>query len=114
MNATLQARFSRGLPWQIEVVTYDEAALSDAAGRTDGFTVPAQYRGDVLATMEARYGDGGYADQAGWTPYQEFNKAFSPDYRNGTVILQPEFLKSLRDGELVTLTFHFYSGKKVM
>ncbi|MFJ8532082.1 hypothetical protein [Streptomyces sp. NPDC093591] len=29
-------------------------------------------------------------------------------------MLQPEFLKSLRDGELVTLTFHFYSGKKVI
>ncbi len=47
--------------------------------------------------------------------YQEFNATFSPDYPNGTIILTPEFLDSLRDGELVTLTFHFYSGeKKVM
>ncbi|MFE9017161.1 cellulase family glycosylhydrolase [Streptomyces sp. NPDC007808] len=113
VNATLQARFSRGLPWQIEVVTYDEPVLSDATGKTDAFTVPTRYRGDVLATMEARYGDGSNAGQTGWTPYQEFNMAFSPDYRNDTIILQPEFLKSLRDGERVTLTFHFYSGKKV-
>ncbi|MFI6931660.1 cellulase family glycosylhydrolase [Streptomyces sp. NPDC050287] len=114
VNATLQARFSRGLPWQIEVVTYDEAVLSDATGKTDGFTIPTQYKGDVLAAMEARYGDGSYAGPQNWTPYQEFNVSFSPDYPNGTIILKPEFLNSLRDGELVTLTFNFYSGKKVM
>ena len=114
VNATLQARFSRGLPWQIEVVTYDEPALSDATGNTDALTIPTQYKGDVLATMEARYPDGSYAGPKPWTVYQEFNATFSPDYPNGTIVLQPDFLKSLRDGELVTLTFDFYSGKKVM
>ncbi|WP_406102338.1 cellulase family glycosylhydrolase [Streptomyces canus] len=114
VNATLQARFSRGLPWQIEVVTYDEPVLSDATGKTDALTIPTQYKGDALATMEARYPDGSYAGPTNWTVYQEFNATFSPDYPNGTLVLQPEFLKSLRDGELVTLTFDFYSGKKVM
>ncbi|MEV6181023.1 cellulase family glycosylhydrolase [Streptomyces sp. NPDC052015] len=114
VNATLQARFSRGLPWQIEVVTYDEPVLSDATGKTDAFTIPTRYQGDVLATMEARYGDGSNAGQTEWTPYQEFNKAFKPDYPNDTIILTPEFLDALRDGELVTLTFHFYSGEKIM
>ncbi len=114
VNATLQARFSRGLPWQIEVVTYDEPVLSDATGKTDAFTIPTKYKGDVLAAMEARYGDGSYAGTKNWTPYQEFNESFSPDYSNGTIILKPAFLKSLRDGELVTLTFNFYSGKKVL
>jgi endoglucanase len=114
VNATLQARFSRGLPWQIEVVTYDGPVLSNATGKTDAFTIPTQYRGDVLATMEARYGDGSNAGQTDWTPYQEFNMAFSPDYPKGTIILTPEFLKALRDGEQVTLTFHFYSGAKLM
>jgi endoglucanase len=114
VNATLEARFSRGLPWQIEVVTYDEAVLSDATGRTDGFTIPVQYKGDVLSAMEARYPDGAYAGTKNWTPYQEFNESFSPDYANGTIVLKPDFLKSLRDGEPVTLTFNFYSGKKVL
>jgi endoglucanase len=114
VNATLQARFSRGLPWQIEVVTYDGPVLSNATGKTDAFTIPTRYRGDVLATMEARYGDGSNAGQTDWTPYQEFNMAFSPDYPKGTIILTPEFLKALRDGEQVTLTFHFYSGAKLM
>ena len=89
MNATLQARFSRGLPWQIEVVTYDEPALSDATGNTDALTIPTQYKGDVLATMEARYPDGSYAGPKPWTVYQEFNATFSPDYPNGTISCSP-------------------------
>ncbi|MFE9445055.1 cellulase family glycosylhydrolase [Streptomyces sp. NPDC006602] len=110
VNATLQARFSSGLPWQIDVVTYDSPVLSNTAGTTDSFTVPTQFRGDVLATMEAKYADGSNAGQTSWTPFQEFNMAFSPDYPNGTIILTPAFLNALRDGEAATLTFHFWSG----
>ncbi|MFC9685039.1 cellulase family glycosylhydrolase [Streptomyces sp. NPDC056948] len=113
VNATLQARFSKGLPWQIDVVTYDTPVLSDATGTAAKFTLPTKYQGDDLATMHATYADGTNAGQTGWTPYQEFNAAFSPDYRNGTIILTPEFLKALRDGEPATLTFHFHSGAKV-
>ncbi|GGW76651.1 cellulase family glycosylhydrolase [Streptomyces caelestis] len=110
VNATLQARFSRGLPWQIDVVTYDPPVLSNATGTPESFTIPTKYQGDLLATMEATYADGGNAGQTSWTPYQEFNMAFSPDYPKGTIILTPAFLKALRDGEAATLTFHFYSG----
>ncbi|MDW6057512.1 cellulase family glycosylhydrolase [Streptomyces sp. FXJ1.4098] len=113
VNATLRARFSRGLPWQIDVVTHDTPVLTNATGTTSSFTIPTQYRGDVLATMHATYADGSNAGQTSWTPYQEFNKAFSPDYPNGKIILTPEFLNALRDTEPVTLTFHFYSGATV-
>ncbi|MER6122175.1 cellulase family glycosylhydrolase [Streptomyces sp. NPDC001795] len=113
VNATLQARFSRGLPWTIDVITSDTPVLSNATGTTGSFTIPTQYRGDVLATMEARYADGSNAGQAGWTPYQEFNAAFSPDYSGGTIILTPDFLNALHDGQPVTLTFHFHSGATV-
>ncbi|MGW1029938.1 cellulase family glycosylhydrolase [Streptomyces sp. NPDC002577] len=113
VNATLQARFSRGLPWQIDVVTYDTPVLSDATGTPGSFAVPTKYQGDLLATMEATYADGSNAGPTSWTPYQEFNVAFSPDYPNGTIILTPEFLKALRDGEPATLIFHFHSGAKV-
>ncbi|GAQ50500.1 cellulase family glycosylhydrolase [Streptomyces acidiscabies] len=114
VNATLQARFSRGLPWRIDIVTNDTPVLSGATGTTDAFAVPAQYRGEELATMEARYADGGNAGPTDWTPYQEFNKAFSPDYPNGRIVLTPEFLASLRENDPATLTFHFYSGAKVV
>jgi endoglucanase len=113
VNATLQARFSKGLPWQIDVVTYDTPVLSNATGTAEKFTIPTKYQGDLLATMEATYADGTNAGPTSWTPYQEFNKAFSPDYANGTIILTTETLKSLRDGEPATLTFHFHSGAKL-
>ncbi|MFF5537210.1 cellulase family glycosylhydrolase [Streptomyces cinerochromogenes] len=113
VNATLQARFSRGLPWNVDIVTYDPPVLSNATGTTASFTVPTQYRGDVLATMEATYADGSNAGQADWTPYQEFNRAFSPDYSGGRINLTPDFLGALHDNAPVTLTFHFWSGATV-
>ncbi|MFF6916463.1 cellulase family glycosylhydrolase [Streptomyces sp. NPDC012466] len=113
VNATLEARFSKGLPWQIDVVTYDTPVLSNATGTAEKFTIPTKYQGDLLATMEATYADGTNAGPTSWTPYQEFNKAFSPDYPNGTIVLTTETLKSLRDGEPATLTFHFHSGAKL-
>ncbi|MEU0112576.1 cellulase family glycosylhydrolase [Streptomyces bobili] len=113
VNSTLRARFTSGLPWNIDIVTNDVPVLSDATGTADAFTVPTRYRGNDLATMHATYADGTNAGPTDWTPFQEFNKAFSPDYPNGTIILTPEFLETLRDGEPATLVFHFYSGSTV-
>ncbi|GGO53704.1 hypothetical protein GCM10012286_61720 [Streptomyces lasiicapitis] len=84
-----------------------------ATGTAEKFALPTKHQGDQLATMEATYADGTNAGPADWTPYQEFNVAFSPDYPKGTIILTTAFLKSLRDGEPATLTFHFHSGAKV-
>ncbi|MFD5909820.1 cellulase family glycosylhydrolase [Streptomyces massasporeus] len=113
VNSTLQARFSKGLPWQIDVITYDTPVLSDTTGTKDAFAIPTKYRGDDLATMEATYADGTNAGPTSWTPFQEFNIAFRPDVPNGTIILTADTLKSLRDGDTATLTFHFHSGAKV-
>ncbi|MFF5360000.1 cellulase family glycosylhydrolase [Streptomyces scabiei] len=113
VNATLEARFSRGVPWRIDVVTYDTPVLSSASGGTGGLSVPTRFRGDRLATMEARYDDGGNAGPASWTPFQQWDTAFTA-YTDDAVKLTGEFLASLRDGSRVTLTFHFWSGTKVI
>ncbi|MFJ4536782.1 cellulase family glycosylhydrolase [Streptomyces tibetensis] len=113
INSTIEARFSRGLPWKIHVTTYDRPVLSDATGTTGGLTIPARYRGDQLATMEATYADGSNAGPTDWTPYQEFNEAFSPDYPGNGLLLTSKFLNSLRDNAQATLTFHFWSGATV-
>jgi hypothetical protein len=110
VNATLQASFSPGAPWQIDVITYDPLGLSDASGTADAFAVPTEFHGDRLATMEAEYGDGSNAGPANWTSYQEFNASFSPNYETGTITLTSSFLDSLKDGVPVALTFHFWSG----
>jgi endoglucanase len=113
VNATLQARFSSGLPWQIHVTTYDTPVLSDATGTTGDFTVPTRFRGDMLSTMEATYADGTNAGPADWTAYKQYGTAFSPEYGRDAITLTPDFFKEVRDGAPVTLTFHFWSGETV-
>ncbi|WP_238598042.1 cellulase family glycosylhydrolase [Saccharothrix sp. ALI-22-I] len=113
VNASLQARFSAGAPWPIDVITHDLPAQTDTTGTTDSFAIPTQFRGDVLATMQARYADGSNAGTATWTPYQEFHQTFYPKYADGTLVLTPAFLNALTDGAPVTLTFDFWSGAAI-
>ncbi|WP_369167384.1 X2-like carbohydrate binding domain-containing protein [Streptomyces sp. R28] len=113
VNATLQAEFSRGVPWRIQVLTHDAPAQSSTTGTTGSFRIPTQFRGDVLATMKAEYADGGNAGPTNWTPYQQFNTAFAPDYANKAIRLTPAFLNAVRDNTRVNLTFHFWSGATV-
>ncbi|WP_240808877.1 cellulase family glycosylhydrolase [Microbispora catharanthi] len=109
VNATIEARFSQGAPWQISIITSDPPTQSAATGTTSSFAIPTQFRGDQLATMEAKYADGSPAGPANWTPYKGFWDHFQPDYSANTVILKPDFFAEVNDGR-VTLTFHFWSG----
>jgi len=110
VNATLQAHFSRGLPWQINIVTNAQPVLSAATGTTSSLTIPTQFNGDMLSMMQSVYADGSNAGQATWTPYQMYGDSFSADYPNNAIILPAAYLNSLTDGSRVTLTFHFWSG----
>ncbi|WP_208798935.1 hypothetical protein [Microbispora triticiradicis] len=112
MNATIEARFSQGAPWQIGIITSDPPTQAAATGTTSSFSIPTQFRGDQLATMEAKYADGSPAGPANWTSYKEFWATFQPDYAANTIILKPEFFAEVNDGR-VTLTFHFWSGTKI-
>lgn len=112
-GAELVARFSQGVPWSIEIVSADTPVLTDATGTTDAFAVPTDFRGDRLATMEARYLDGSNADPHGWTSFKEFDVTFAPDASAGTIALRPAFFAEVADGSPVVLTFHFWSGDTV-
>ncbi|MDP9794096.1 endoglucanase [Catenuloplanes nepalensis] len=111
VNASIEARFSAGVPWRVDIVTSDPPVHSAATGTTTSFAIPTLFRGDQLATMEARYADGTPAGPANWTSYKEFWQHFQPDYAVGTVLLKPEFFAEVADGP-VTLTFHFWSGER--
>ncbi|WP_315094420.1 cellulase family glycosylhydrolase [uncultured Cellulomonas sp.] len=112
-SAELVARFSQGVPWRIEVVNADTPVLADATGTIDAFTVPTDFRGDRLATMEARYLDGSNAGPHGWTSFKEFDVTFAPDAASGAILLRPAFFAEVADGAPVVLTFHFWSGATV-
>ena len=98
MNATLDARFSRGLPWQINIVTNAAPVLAAATGTTDSFTIPTQFNGDTLSMMQSVYADGTDAGQATWTSYQGYSTSFSADYPNSAIDLTAAFFDSLTDG----------------
>ncbi|MEU7874680.1 cellulase family glycosylhydrolase [Dactylosporangium sp. NPDC049140] len=113
VNATLQVRFSEGTPWRISVITYDTPILSNATGATGSFAIPTQFRGDQLATMEAKYADGSNAGPDNWTPYKMFDSSFVPNYAGNAITLKPALFGEVKDGARVTLTFHFWSGATV-
>nr|MDT0661934.1 cellulase family glycosylhydrolase [Micromonospora sp. DSM 115978] len=109
VNATIEARFNQGVPWQIHIITSDPPTQAATTGTTSSFAIPTQFRGDQLATMEATYADGTAAGPANWTPFKEFWQHFQPDYAANSIILKPEFFAEVNDGP-VTLRFHFWSG----
>nr|WP_237547535.1 endoglucanase [Streptomyces sp. SID5476] len=51
--------------------------MSNASGGTDGPSVPARFRDDQLATMEARY-DGSNAGPASRTSFQQWDSGAAP------------------------------------
>ncbi|QHW31906.1 cellulase family glycosylhydrolase [Paenibacillus rhizovicinus] len=113
VNAILNCSFSAGADWKLNVIAYDTPLMQSTEGSDSFFSIPTQFGGDRLATMEATYAEGGNAGPNDWTSYQEFGLAFSPEYENGHIEMKPDFLKTLKDGEEVTLNFHFGSGEIV-
>ncbi|EMF57730.1 hypothetical protein [Streptomyces bottropensis] len=65
------------MPWRIDLISYDGPVLSNASGGTDGPSVPARFRDDQLATMEARY-DGSNAGPASRTSFQQWDSGAAP------------------------------------
>jgi endoglucanase len=112
-NSVLTAHFSAGVPWRINLVTHDTPVLTSATGTTAAFSIPTTFRGDLLATMEAKYADGSNAGPHNWTSFKEFDRAFAPNYSTGATTLTPEFFAEVNDNARVTLTFHYWSGATV-
>lgn len=113
VNASVNVHFSQGVPWRVNIVTHDTPILQNASGTTGSFTIPAQFRGDQLATMEAKYSDGSIAGPQNWTPFKEFDVTFTPNYTANTITLKPDLFGEVNDNRPVTLTFHFWSGALV-
>lgn len=112
-QVTTTWRFSHGPDWSIDLIVYDRPILEKSVGTTSSFFIPAQFRGDRLATMEAVYAASGRpAGPAGWTSFKEFGLAFWPEYSQNKICLTREFFNEVEDGEIL-LTFHFWSGEKV-
>ena len=106
-------RFSQGVPWRINIVTHDTPSQSNTSGASGSFNIPTTFRGDQLATMEAKYADGSNAGPQNWTSFKEFDYTFAPNYSSNTITLKQEFFNEVNNGVRVTLTFHFWSGARL-
>ncbi len=113
VNAVLSAQFSQGVPWRINVLSYDRPVLQNATGTTSSFAIPTTFRGDLLATMEAKYADGSNAGPHNWTSFKEFDVTFAPNYSGNVITLTSDFFAEVNNSARVTLTFHFWSGERV-
>ncbi|BFV55668.1 cellulase family glycosylhydrolase [Kitasatospora sp. CMC57] len=112
VNATLEVRFSDGVPWKLFVRSYDKPVMSGATGTTDGLVIPTGFNGSLMANVESTYADGTAAGPASWTTYQSFDN-YRADYGANTTTVKADFLKSLKDDAPVTFTFRFWTGATV-
>ncbi|WP_229378329.1 cellulase family glycosylhydrolase [Streptomyces sp. VRA16 Mangrove soil] len=112
VNATLEIRYSAGVPWKLFIRSYDKPVLSNATGTLDGLTIPTRFNGALMANVESTYADGTAAGPASWTTFQSFDN-YRADYSANTTTVKPDFLKSLKDDAPVTLTFRFWTGDNI-
>ncbi|MBD0693754.1 cellulase family glycosylhydrolase [Streptomyces sp. CBMA123] len=112
VNATLEVRYSDGVPWKLFVRSYDKPAMADATGTADGLTIPTRFNGALMANVQSTYADGTAAGPASWTTYQSFDN-LRADYGANTTTLKPDYVKSLKDGVPATFTFRFWTGDTV-
>ncbi|MDQ0973250.1 endoglucanase [Neobacillus niacini] len=116
-TSVLTAAFNKGADWYFTVYNYETPVIKYSTGTTSNFTIPLQYNGDLLKTMEAKYvDDGSNAGPQNWTSFKEFGYAFAPNYQDNLVTFpygNERFFKELKDQREVELTFHFWSGETI-
>ena len=109
-KAVLTINVNSGPSWHVYVRYFDRPTVSSAVGNNAvALPIPVAFNGDLLATMEAKYTNGTDAGPANWTPFQQFNYAFTPDYINNNITLTKTFFSGLPAGT-INLAFHFWSG----
>ncbi|WP_394184973.1 cellulase family glycosylhydrolase [Metabacillus halosaccharovorans] len=115
--SVLTATFNTGADWTFTVYHYDSPVLSDSQGTISDFTIPLQYNGNLLKTMEAAYtDDGSPAGPQNWTAFKQFGYVFAPNYEDNLLTFpygNDRFFKEINDQREVELTFHFWSGETV-
>jgi len=112
-KTVLSINVNSGPSWHVYVRYYNTPVTSSVLGNNaNALPIPVAFNGDLLATMEARYTNGTDAGPASWTPFQQFNYAFTPDYSNNTISLTQNFFPGMPAGT-INLAFHFWSGNIV-
>lgn len=121
VNAVIHLVFDSGMDWAVNVITYDTPDFNHAFGTINDFAIPVDFNGADLATMEAIFVETGEpAGPQSWTSFKQFGYVFSPSYEDNEVTFPygadrffSEWDNGVQDGDLVELTFHFWSGEEI-
>lgn len=110
-KATLELHADSGPAWKI-FVRYASTPVPEAVSATTkvAFSIPVQFNGDLLATMESKHEDGSNVGPIDWTSFQQFGADFRPDYASNTIEFTADFFRNTPPGR-VDLDLHFWSGK---
>ncbi|WP_226667754.1 cellulase family glycosylhydrolase [Metabacillus litoralis] len=116
-TSVLTTTFNEGANWYFTIYNHDTPIVSDSSGAISDFSIPMQFNGNSLKTMEAIYvDDKSVAGPQNWTSYKEFGYAFAPSYEDNAITFpfgKDRFFKEIEENRSVQLTFHFWSGEKV-
>lgn len=111
VKGSLEFTFSEGANWRAYITYYNTPVFTAASGNSTSISIPVEFNGARLSTMEAIYKDGsGNAGPQNWTSFKQFGETFSPDYVNNLININNKFFQETKNGDIL-LKFHFQSGE---
>ncbi len=112
VKGVLEFSFSEGANWKVYLNYYNTPVFKPVSGTSSSISIPVEFNGTKLSTMEAIYTNGstGNAGPQNWTSYKQFGETFSPDYLNNSITINNKFFKETKNGDIL-LKFHFQSGE---
>jgi aryl-phospho-beta-D-glucosidase BglC (GH1 family) len=110
INATLTMKFSAGADWEVYLTRYKLPVVGTGKGSASGFTIPVEFNGSRISTIEALNEKGSGTGPDSWTKYKMYGKAFSVDYTKNNVTILKYFFENAPDG-IITFKLHFQSGE---
>lgn len=111
---TLYLEFSAGPDWTVYVYNTSTPKFFEVEGRKSSLTIPGDFKGTQLKTVEAKYISGGNNFPGGqnWTSYKQFGDQFTVDYQGG-VRFTNNFFKECASECEIQLIFYFWNDTAV-
>lgn len=112
---TLYVEFSDGPDWKMYVYNTSTPEASATEGSGAKLSIPIDFKGTQLSTIEAQYisGGSGYPGSQNWTPYKQYGDQFTVDYSLGSITLTSAFLNECSQNSEIKLIFHFWNGEQI-
>lgn len=111
---TLYLEFSSGPDWKVYVYNTSTPELAEVDGWNINFTIPCDFKGTQVKTLEANYIGGGdnYPGGQNWTSFKQYGEQYTVDYQKGIGIRSGFFKESSKECE-ISITVYFWNDTRV-